>query len=333
MQDFAASAQSLTANPSGVTSALSCPRDGTQLRRNGNELRCEQGHQFAIEEGLPVLTDEPRREELPGNMSAAQLGSDAAIDPFVNQWIVNTNGNLYWNVRGKLKRYPIPAWPFAAATQGDARTAVLVDLGCGWGRWCVAAARAGYSPIGIDPHVDALQAARRVTRQLGVSAEFVCTDAEHLPFRSESIGAVFSYSVLQHLEKDRARKVLVEVARILHPEGVCWIQLPNKAGLRNLYLRARRGFRPANPETFEMRYWSCAEIVSAFEDAGFVGIRISADGFFSQNPQLSDLDLVSTAGKLIVPLSFSMSKLSRAITPLARIADSLWVEASKPANL
>src|SRR6267143_4955553 len=71
----------------------------------------------------------------------------------------------------------------------------------GWGRWTIAAARAGYTPIGMDLHIDALEAASRVSRQVGVRADYVCADVEHLPFRSGSIDVFFSYSVLQHLER------------------------------------------------------------------------------------------------------------------------------------
>jgi hypothetical protein len=59
-------------------------------------------------------------------------------------------------------------------------------------------------------------------------------------------------------------------------------------------------------------------------------LRIRADGFFSQNPQLSDLDLLSPAGKLIVLASHVGRKTADALPLLVRAADSLWVEANSP---
>ena len=106
----------------------------------------------------------------------------------------------------------------------------MVDIGCGWGRWCIAAARAGFKPIGLDVHIDALAAAGRVSRQLGVQANFVCSDAEHLPFQSRTVDWVFSYSVLQHLDKAKVLFIFAEIARVLKPGGVCLIQLPNVWG-------------------------------------------------------------------------------------------------------
>jgi SAM-dependent methyltransferase len=305
--------------------AYACPDDFTGLQVSGDALVCERGHRFQVEQGIPVFTEHPRRESIPSNMPALPVTSDSsAIDPFVNQWIVNTNGNFYWGVRGKLPRYPIPEWPFAEGGSG-----LLVDLGAGWGRWSIAASWVGFTPIGIDPHLDAMQAASRVASHLNAHTNFACAGAEHLPFRNDSVDALFSYSVLQHLDKDFAQRILREGARVLKIGAPCWIQLPNRSGIRNLYLRARNGFREPRAGTFDMRYWSFAEIRAAFAAAGFSSIRVIADGFLSQNPQLADLDLISTAGKAIVPLSYFGARIARAIPALTRIADSLWIVARK----
>lgn len=244
------------------------------------------------------------------------------IDPFVNDWIVNTNGNLYWRARGRLPRYPIPDWRFGA---GKGR--FMIDIGCSWGRWSIAAARAGFTPIGADVHVDALAAAARVSRQLGARADFICCDAEHLPFQSGSIDFVFSYSVLQHLDKSKVRRIFQDISRVLRPGGVCLIQLPNAFGLLSIAQQLKRGFREARSGTYEMRYWTYASIRHALEQAGVSRIKIYADGFFSQDPQLTDLDLLSPAGRLLVRTSSAGRRAASALPILARVADSLWVEA------
>ena len=243
------------------------------------------------------------------------------MDPFVNDWIVNTNGNLYWSSRGKLLRYPIPRWPLPA---GDGKT--VIDVGCSWGRWSVAAARAGYCPVGVDVHLDALAAAGRVSKQLGVQADFVCSDADHLPFRSQSVDLVFSYSVLQHLERSTVLRFLGEVSRVLKPGGMCLVQLPNRFGVVSILQQLKRGFREARMGTFEMRYWSRREIAQAVEGAGLSTPRIRADGFLSQNPQTSDTDLLPANGKLIVSISEAGRWAAEIVPLLTYFADSLWIE-------
>jgi len=293
---------------------------------NDGALFCEKGHKFDVEEGIPLFARNPRREAVPSNMKACRYAEqDGLIDPFVNDWLVNTNGNLYWRARGRLRRYPFPNWPFE---KGEGR--VLVDVGCGWGRWTLAAAQAGFTSIGVDVHVDALAAGGRVSRQTGVRADYLCGDAENLPFQSGSIDVLFSYSVLQHLERSKVIRILAEVSRVLKPLGLCLVQLPNALGLCSVLRQVKRGFREAKLGTFEMRYWSRSAIRHAVEEAGMQLIAIRADGFFTQNPQISDLDLLSPVGKLIILASHAGCKVSEAVPILARVADSLWIEARTP---
>ena len=308
-----------------------CPLDRGGLRVQGETLVCEQGHSFPIEGGIPIFTDAVRREPVPKNMEAAPQGNGqgGAVDVFVNDWLVNTNGNLYKGARGRLKRYPIPEWPMArAAAPGK----IVVDVGCSWGRWSVAAARAGCFPVGLDVHIDALAAAQRVAGQLGVETAQVCGDIEKLPFGSGSVDIVFSYSVLQHIDRQKVKRFFGEAARVLKPGGTIFIQLPNAYGLYSIVRQAKRGFRDAAPGTFEMRYWTCGGIRGAIEKAGLRDLRLRADGFFSQDPQLSDLDLLSSAARLVVLASHAGKRMADAMPPLVSFADSLWVEAQAPAR-
>ena len=121
----------------------------------------------------------------------------------------------------------------------------MVEIGCSWGRWSIAAARGGFVPVGTDVHVDALAAAARVSQQLGARADFICCDAEHLSFQSGSVDFVFSYSVLQHLDKSKVRGIFQEISRVLRPGGVCLIQLPNAFGLLSVVQQLKCGFREA----------------------------------------------------------------------------------------
>ena len=99
------------------------------------------------------------------------------IDPVVAYLIAATNGLMYRHLIGRLESYPIPDIDLPP---GEGRT--LLDVGCSWGRWSLAAARLGYTVIGIDPSLGAVMAARRVARQLNLAATFLVGDARHLPF-------------------------------------------------------------------------------------------------------------------------------------------------------
>jgi SAM-dependent methyltransferase len=241
------------------------------------------------------------------------------IDAWVARSIVKTHGNLY---RGRpLSRYPIPPFPLGP---GEGRA--LLDVGCNWGRWTIAAARAGFRATGLDPKEKALAAARRVAAQLGVEAGFVAGDARELPFPDGSFDAVFSYSVLQHLSKPDARTAVAEIGRVLRPGGTALVEMPNAHGPLNLARRAGRRF--AEGEGFDVRYWTLAELREAFGAIG--AVEVEADGFLTLNPQPADLDLLRRRHRPVVRLSEALRRASRAVPLLVSVADSVVVRVVAP---
>ncbi|HEY7603069.1 MAG TPA: class I SAM-dependent methyltransferase [Gaiellaceae bacterium] len=241
-----------------------------------------------------------------------------SVDEHVRASLIKTHGNLYRGAR--LTRYPIPPFPLGP---GDGRAAL--DVGCNWGRWTIAAARAGWRPTGIDRARKSIDAARRVADQLGVEVEYVVGDARELPFPDGAFDAVFSYSVLQHLAKEDARVAVAEIGRVLRPGGLAWIELPNARGPLNLVRQAARGFSAGTGQ--DVRYWTLAELRRAFEPVG--PVSFSADGFLTINPQPADLDLLPARSRAIVRVSEGLRRASERVPLLVQVADSVVVHARK----
>jgi SAM-dependent methyltransferase len=311
-----------------------CPRDRQDLRQEFDWLCCPSGHRYRILEGIPILlVSEAEQTHIEGTRALAEAEEGertnptsielrpGEIDPFVKDWIGATNGSLYQHLVGKLTEYPVPALRLPA---GEGRS--FLEIGCNWGRWCLAAAQSGYRPVGIDPSLKGIRAARRVARQLGIEATYLVADGRYLPFRDSIFDQVFSYSVVQHLSKENARTVLGETHRVLRQGGQALIQLPNVFGIRCLYHQFRRGFRETRD--FEVRYWTIPELRRVFGSA-FGPASVEVDGFFSLNAQVSDLRFFPWQYKLLVLLSHSLQRLSRRAPALAYLADSLYVSASK----
>ena len=309
---------------------LVCPRDHQALEERDQQLLCPSGHRYPIVEGIPILLlSETQQTHIEGTRSLQMGASGEAapaplpgpppgvIDPFVQNVIAATNGLLYIQLVGKLTDYPIP---YLRLPPGGGKR--FLEIGCNWGRWCVAAARLGYRPVGIDPSLKGIRAARHVAQQLGIEAHYVVADGRYLPFASGTFDQVFSYSVLQHLSKENARLTLREVARALQPEGRFLVQMPNCFGIRCLYHQARRGFSEGCD--FDVRYWTPSELASTFR-ATFGSARILVDGFFSLNAQISDVGLMPWKYRSVVYASEALRKISGAFSPLTYLADSLYV--------
>ena len=317
-----------------VLELLACPRDKRPLQLEEAAFVCAEGHRYPIIEGVPIfLLSEAEQTHIEGARAVlvGQSGDASGlarfeiipgkIDPFVQNAIGATNGGLYQHLVGKLTQYPIPD---LRLRPGDGK--LFLEIGCNWGRWCIAAAKAGYRPVGIDPSLKSIRAANRVATQLGIPASYLVADARHLPFRDCAFDQIFSYSVLQHLSKEHARDSLGEMKRTLKAGGNTLVQMANAYGLRCLYHQARRGFRSARE--FEVRYWRPAELKAAFTSA--IGPTcMTADGYFSLNVQPSDMEFMPPHYRALVRTSEVLRKISDRVPPLAKLADSLYLSAER----
>jgi SAM-dependent methyltransferase/uncharacterized protein YbaR (Trm112 family) len=338
---------------------LACPRDRQRLTWDGDcRLECPDGHVYPVIDGVPVLlVDEAAptiglarasaaaaeralagEDESADRLFVDSLGLNddertgirelarrraGGIDPAVAFLVGATNGIAYRGMIGTLDTYPIPTIrlpPAAGLT--------FLDVGCSWGRWCIAAARRGYRAIGIDPSLGAVLAASRVARELGVPAEFVVADARALPLAANAVDVVFSYSVIQHFAPVDAELAVAEAGRVLRAGGRCLIQMPTRWGLRCVYHQARRRFRA--PSGFDVRYWTIPSLRRLFETR--VGpARMSVDCYFGIGLQAADRHLLPLIPRLATSMSEALRAISRRVPALVYAADSVYVDSVKHA--
>jgi ubiquinone/menaquinone biosynthesis C-methylase UbiE len=221
----------------------------------------------------------------------------------------------------KVTSYPIPNLRLPAA-RGEQW---LLDIGCNWGRWSIAAARKGYRAVGLDPSLEAVTVARDVARQLGANALFVVADGRYLPFRDDTFDVVFSFSVLQHFAKDNVRAALHSVRRVLKASGVSLVQMLNRVGLRSLYNQARLSLR--KPQQFDVRYWTTHELRAVF--GSIIGpSELAVDAFFSANAQTSDIPMLPLKFQLVVHSSERLRALANQLPAIRHVADSIYVTSS-----
>jgi SAM-dependent methyltransferase/uncharacterized protein YbaR (Trm112 family) len=312
-----------------VWQELACPRDRTRLEPRGETLVCDRGHEYPFVDGIPVMVvDDELSPTQPGYWASPEqiervraaepLPVDGEeVDPYVGDLILGTHGNLYKHLSGGIARYPIPDFPLRPGS-GE----LLLDIGCNWGRWTIAAARHGYRPIGIDPSFEAIVAARRIARQLGVEgARYVVADGRRLPFADAAFDVVFSYGVLQHFSKADVATSVDEIARVVKPGGYSWVQMPNALGALNVVRLAQRRFREG--DAFEVRYWRPSELRRVF---GRIGpTELGTDGFFTLNPQKRDLDLLPARFRAVVRASDALKRVGAPTT----LADSVNVRSAR----
>jgi len=335
---------------------LVCPLDYLTLEYVKGFLVCSCGRKYPVIDGTPVmLLDEidqtlwvasasiktaNTNREITGkqtsNLYLETLGisdkeregivdlakrNDLNIDPVVAYIIGATNGLAYKHLLGKLNMYPIPELRLPKANG-----ARLLDMGCNWGRWSIAATRKGYSVVGIDPSLGAIMAARRVAAQMRLPIKYVVADARYLPFKETTFEIVFSYSVLQHFSKDNVKRVLSSVNRVLKTGGTSFIQMANFLGIRSMQHQFARGWREA--EKFEVRYWSIPELKETFKET--IGdTTIAVDCYFGLGLQKNDIALMPVTFKLLILISECLRNISDKLSVIKYVADSVYVTSNK----
>ena len=332
---------------------LVCPRDHERLEVLGERLICAESHAYPIVEGMPVMLLDNTDQTLEVADKSLRVANGSAgkptppfyletlgindeerngildlsenvncIDPVVSYLIGATNGYMYRGLIGKLQSYPIPEIRLPRSS-GE----WLLDIGCNWGRWSIAAAKKGYSVVGVDPSLGGIMAARRVSTSLGLDNKYVVADGRYLPFAAKRFDRVFSYGVLQHFAKHDAVLTLNEIARVLKPEGKSLVQMANVYGLRSVYQQARRHLK--EPQNFEVRYWSLPELRRTFKSA--IGeTTVNVDCFGGLGIQRSDWSMVSARLKVVVAASEMLRAISKPLPILRYAADSLYLESQRP---
>ena len=334
---------------------LVCPVDGAQLQADGVDwLACPHGHRYPVVEGVPVLlrdddnsptiglTQRSRIDAVEHVRTGGQGGDiwfvdtlgvtdgekaelravlargESSVDPVASFLVAATNGILYKRAAGRLERIPVPN---LRLPPGDGKR--LLDVGCSWGRWSLAAACKGYRPIGVDPSLGAVLAAKRLARRMELPFDGVVADARYLPLKKASVDVTFSYSVIQHFSKADARRTLARIAEATRPGGTVKIQMASAFGIRSLQHILRRWRTPQ--ENFDVRYWSPWELQRAFE-AAFGEAALEVDCYFGLGLQPADADLYSPAAREAVRLSEWLRRASNRARPLIYLADSLYVD-------
>jgi SAM-dependent methyltransferase len=104
----------------------------------------------------------------------------------------------------------------------------VLDLGCGIGRHVVFAHQMGMLASGIKLSKVAVELARSWAREAGGDAlaeRIVQGDVRRLPWPDGAFDAVISHGVLDSMPSEVAAAALPEVARVLSPRGLFYVDL------------------------------------------------------------------------------------------------------------
>ena len=104
----------------------------------------------------------------------------------------------------------------------------ILDVGCGYGRFTILLANAGYKIEGVDITPSFILKARKEAKKNGLQLKFKIGDMKKLPYQEKSFDAIICmWSVFMEIpKKEDQLKVLREIIRVLRPKGYAIIELP-----------------------------------------------------------------------------------------------------------
>jgi SAM-dependent methyltransferase len=181
---------------SSAVERLACPECGAALSRGSDVLECRTcPRTFPIVGGIPRF--------VPRENYAASFGF---------QWnrFARTQIDDYWGIDASRERFESETgWP------SDLRGQLVLEAGCGAGRFTAHAARTGATVVSFD-YSTAVEAASRTNANLD-NVTFLQADIHHVPLPPASVDKIFCFGVLQHCPvPEAAFKALVS---LLKPGG------------------------------------------------------------------------------------------------------------------
>lgn len=177
------------------TQLLACPRCGERFQLEAERLNCPAGHSYPIKDGVPRFVE-----------------SEWYAENFGFEWNVHSTTQLDDEADRESEETFVQKTGFTAE---DLKGKLVLDVGCGMGRFSDVVSRWGGRVVGIDL-TTAVDAANR---NLGGRPNVYLAQANvfELPFAPETFDYIFSIGVLHHTPS--TKRAFDQLPKLLKPGG------------------------------------------------------------------------------------------------------------------
>ena len=156
----------------------------------------------------------------------------------------------------------------------------FLDIGCGVGQWCLAAAQYGAKSVeGFDIQEKMVELAKKLTSKLD-NVNIQIGDVMNMPYDDASFDVVISFLVTCNLSPEAFKKHFQELYRVLVPGGKAIILAPTDWCHSRLYTKV--GADPSSVENNIAEVLKSVpknptthQITKAFKDCNDIGIHVT----------------------------------------------------------
>jgi len=109
----------------------------------------------------------------------------------------------------------------------------VLDVGCGYGSFCILFAKAGYKVVGLDISPVYIKLAKELMRKHGIQDRVTLVQgfAEDMEFEDEQFDSVFVGDLFEHVQEPE--RVMEECLRVVKPRGRVILSTPYKDSFRD----------------------------------------------------------------------------------------------------
>ena len=123
----------------------------------------------------------------------------------------------------------------------------------------------------------------------------VCHDLRRpLPFPENSCAVVYHSHVLEHFTRAEGRRFIAECFRVLQPQGILRVAVPDLEGIARLYLQSLEGAKAGNSASTARHEWMTLELFDQMvreESGGEMG------KYWQQNPMPEQEFIIARMGQ------------------------------------
>lgn len=191
----------------------------------------------------------------------------------------------------------------------------VLDIGCGYGGVCIAAAKAGAAAVGIELGELELRLSPLNLADHGVSDAVTIHsgDATDLALMA-SLGQfdlIICDNVIEHV--DDARRLIFNIARAMNPEACCYVTAPNAGSLGQVVSECHN-------REFGLSLLNRFDAQTLYESRGHGG-RYSVGDYFDFNQYIAMFQHNAIDALNIVPVDVEGAALEQARSLAAMVAD------------
>jgi SAM-dependent methyltransferase len=211
-----------------ITASLdSTRREGQDALERTSKLLSNQAHDLKVnlldqERRLTFLLLEARKR-LPLPLSTEQIENLSTEEDHILDSMYASFEDRFRGTRADIKNYQTGYLKYIRQARAGSKERPIIDLGCGRGEWLEILRDEGLSAQGADKNRIFLDACRELN--LNVVEEDALTLLQGK--KPQSVGAVTSFHLIEHLQLKTFIAVLDESLRVLKSGGVLILETPN----------------------------------------------------------------------------------------------------------